>query len=75
MLTFSERTDDERAESRLRSAARRRGLRLVKSRSRTPSDWQYGTFMIVNDDNWLVAGNHNDGFGMTLEEVAEWLAE
>jgi hypothetical protein len=64
-------------EARLRRRARRDGLRLMKCRSRTPQDWRFGTFMLVDaNTNCVVATGHaGDGYGLTLEAVENELAE
>jgi hypothetical protein len=71
-------------ENRLRRAAQRQGLRLVKSRRRDPRAYDYGTYCLVEGPppsprggNWrsrtLVAGDQNTGYGMSLAEIAEQL--
>lgn len=71
-------TNDEerRLESLLRSRARTRGLRLVKSHSRTPEAYEYGLFMIVDaDTNMAVAGAWPSAFTMSLEDVAAYFSD
>jgi len=46
-------TSDVR-ENRLRRVAKRRGLRLVKSRRRDPRAVDYGGYMLVRDNNAVV---------------------
>jgi hypothetical protein len=71
-------------ENRLRRAADRQSLMLVKSRRRDPRAEDFGLYVLVDDS----AGNHYgrrggqaafsaflDGEGMTLDEVAEALGE
>jgi hypothetical protein len=61
----------ERArEAMLRRLARRQGLSVTRSRSRTPEAYQYGRYFIVSDQNWLLTSES----GMTLDEVEEWLS-
>jgi hypothetical protein len=63
-------------ENRLRRRARAQGLRLVRSRSRTPEHHEYGTYMLVDPHtNVVVAWGHPSGFGMTLEEIEQALME
>lgn len=81
---MAESTDqsDKVRENRLRRMAERQGLRLEKSRRRDPRALDYGTYALVQgsrDGNWrsreLVAGDHNTGYGMTLDEVEQQLSE
>jgi hypothetical protein len=63
-------------ENRLRRAARRRGLRLEKSKLRDPGAIGYGTFRIVDARaGKLVAGDRRSGYGMRLADVAERLGK
>jgi len=63
-------------ENRLRRAAARQGLRLEKSRRRDPRALDYGTYQLVNPfNNTLVAGNLNQGYGLTLDDVERALNE
>ena len=62
-------------ESRLRQRARRQGLTLRKSRSRTPEHYDFGTYCLVDEHNWLIAGDPNTGFGLTLDDVEQALNE
>jgi hypothetical protein len=58
-------------ENRLRRAARRRGLRLEKSKLRDPGAIGFGTYQLVTADTGkLVAGDRRSGYGLTLEQVA-----
>jgi hypothetical protein len=67
------RTDKLR-ENRLHRLCERRGWQLRKSRRRDPQAWDYGTYMVVDPyTNTLVAGNTNDGFGWTLDDVEEFV--
>lgn len=66
---------DKVRENRLRAMARRQRLQLQKSRRRDPNAWDYGTYQLVNDNNWLVAGDHNNGFGWSLDDIEQWLTK
>ena len=78
-MNSSVETDAEyvRRERRARSAARRQGLRLVKSRIRTQESYQWGTYMLVDaNTNWVVASGAADGFfGLLLDDVEDALVE
>jgi hypothetical protein len=64
------------SESTLRARARRQGLVLRKSRTRTPQHIDYGTYSLVDPNgNWLVAGDQNTGFGLTLDDIEAALNE
>jgi hypothetical protein len=66
--------DDQSREQRLRRAAKRQGLRLVKSRRRDPRAHDYGSYALVDVyTNMLVAGDQNTGYGLGLDEVEESL--
>ena len=61
-------------ENRLRRAAERQGLRLEKSRSRDPRALTYGTYRVVdNATDSIAAGGTTNGYGLGLDEVAEYL--
>jgi hypothetical protein len=65
-------------ENRLRRTLARRGYQLMKSRARDPHALSYGGYQIVEPtSNVLVAGDTGSkrGYGLTLEEVAEWTKE
>lgn len=69
-------TDEQRKvlENRLRRAAARQGLRLVKSRARDPRAVGYGTFMLVDVQTTGVACyGLSDGYGLDLHHVAAYL--
>jgi hypothetical protein len=77
-------TQHKTVENRLRAEAQRQGLRLERSRSRNPLAPEFGTYGLIEGpppspggENWrsriLVAGDHNTGFGLTLEDVARHL--
>jgi hypothetical protein len=70
-------------ENHVRRAAARQGLVLAKSRTRNPRAYDYGTYGLVCvtapgghwRSRWLVAGDQNTDYGLTLDEVEEALAE
>ena len=64
-------TREKGRENRLRRMADRQGLMLRKSRRRDTRAIDYGSWQIVDiRTSVLVAGGQ---FGMSLEEVEEWL--
>jgi hypothetical protein len=64
-------------EARARRLAARQGLRLVRARSRTPQDYLYGTYGLIDDETnaWVAHDACQRGYGLTLAEVEAWLAE
>lgn len=60
-------TNEKTQENRLRRSARRQGLRLVKSRRRDPRCIDYGTYMLIDDRNIVVA------WDMSIDAVIEGL--
>lgn len=68
-------TDHKVLENRLRRAAERQDLRLLKSRARDPRSRLYGTYMLVDQNNGVVFADHSTGrgYGLDLVDVAEWL--
>jgi hypothetical protein len=64
-------------ENRLRQAAARQNLRLVKSRVRDPRAPLYGTYMLVDVRTGGVVFANWDGlhqeYGLDLEDIAEYL--
>lgn len=61
-------------ENRLRRAADRQGLQLVKSRRRDPRAVDYGTYMIVDQrTNAVVGYGLQSGYGLSLEAVEDYL--
>lgn len=67
---------DKTRESRLRRAAARQGLTLHRSRARDPRAFAFGTYMLVDArHNFIVAGDHNQGFGLSLDDVERALSE
>lgn len=69
-------TQEERAEKaleqRARRAAKRIGLVAKKSRKGIGSVDNYGGFMLVDSDNWIVAGQRCD---LSAEDVIEYCTE
>ena len=62
---------DKVRENRIRRMATRQGLMLTKSRRRDPYALDYGNYWLVDPSlNALVAGGQ---FGMSLDDVEEWL--
>lgn len=60
-------------ESRARRRAIGNGLRVLKSRSRSPDHYAFGGFMIVDTDtNFAVAGSLPE-FCFSLEDVENFL--
>jgi len=66
--------DEKVRENRLRRMADRQGLKLVKSRRRDPSYYDYGAFWLVNPWSNTIEAGHPD-FGMSLDEVEAALLE
>ena len=58
---------------RLRKRAKSKGLRLMKSRCRTPDDPSYGGYMLVDDRNIVVEGARQNAYDATLAMVADYL--
>lgn len=69
----SEMTAPERKvyENRLRRAAARQGLRLVKSRTRDPRALTYGVYWLADANNVLVTGEPGRG----IADIAKWLGD
>ena len=57
-------------ENRLRRAAERQGLRLVKSRRRDPRALDYGGYWLIDRSHLIVCGGDN---GASLDEIEEVL--
>jgi len=57
-------------ENRLRRAAGRQGLRLIKSRRRDPRAVDYGRYWITGEHRMLLTSE----YGVTLDEVEEYLS-
>ena len=66
--------DDKVRENRLRRAADRQGLILVKSRRRDPRALDYGTFGLVDSRTGAVVAQGSErGFGLTLDQVEDYV--
>jgi hypothetical protein len=57
----------------LREAARHRGLKLVKSRRRTPGVGDYGRFGLTDQQGKALFGFGKDGLTATAEDIAAFL--
>ncbi len=65
-----------RDEARVRRKARRAGLVLRKSRTRTPEAPDFGLYHLVDPyDNVMFAGGYPFAFSLTLEEAEALLDE
>jgi len=64
-------TDEDKVrENRLRRAAQRQSLTLVKSRRRDERATDYGTYMLLDTQtSGVVASGLQSGYGLTLDEV------
>ncbi len=63
-------------ESSLRQRAKRLGLKLVKSRTRTIENPTFGTYGLVDANlNCWVVGDSERGYGFSLEQIADALNE
>jgi hypothetical protein len=61
---------DKVRENRLRRQAQRHGLRLEKSRQRTPCALGYGGYMLVEVyHNWAICGSYPYAFSATLDDI------
>lgn len=62
-------------ENRLRRMAERQGLRLIKSRRRDTRAYDYGTYVLVDQETTaLVTGHYGPGYGgASLDEIEEAL--
>lgn len=60
-------------ESRLRRMATRQGLQLCKSRVRNFRVPEWSTYMIADENNWIVAQGLHGGYGMSLADVENYL--
>jgi hypothetical protein len=69
-------TDDKVRENRLRRAAARQGLNLVKSRRRDPRALDFGTYMLLDTrTTGVVSKGLRSGYGLTLDDVEEQLTK
>jgi len=68
---------DKVRENLLRRMAARQGLALMKSRRRDPRAVDFGTYMLVDPDTNAVvaAGSDGHGYGLTLDDIEEWLTK
>ena len=69
-------------EIRVRRAAARQGLTVIKSRTRNPIHPDYGTYGLVlvtapggPRSRLHIAGDSQAGFGLSLDDIEEVLAE
>jgi hypothetical protein len=65
-------TSEKALDGRLRRKAERAGYRLVRCRSRNPEAQGYGTYYIIDDGGAVCAGDVLR-FGLTMQDVGEWL--
>jgi hypothetical protein len=66
---------DKVRENRLRRAAERQGLALMKSRRRDPRALGYGRYMIVDPaTNTVLAGELDSPRALDLDAVEAWLS-
>jgi len=66
--------EDKIRENRMRRMAERQGFTLQKSRRRDPRALDYGTYQIIEPRRNVVATFlEGDEFGLTLDDVEEWL--
>ena len=67
---------DKALENRLRRKADRMGMRLWKSRSRSPDAWEYGLYMLTDHSTGGLVhqAGPTSGHYLTLEDVEDWLA-
>jgi hypothetical protein len=74
MWSMATDIDEKVRENRLRRAAERQGLKLVKSRRRDRRALGYGGFMIVDANlNVVVAGELDSGRALDLDQVERYL--
>lgn len=74
-MSSSTTGDGKVRENRLRRAAARQGLRLVKSARRDPRAIDYGVYWIVRETTggWRGRELQSPEQGMTLDEVEDYL--
>jgi hypothetical protein len=60
-------------ENRLRRMADRQGLRLVKSRRRDPRASDYGTYVLVDQNNVIEYGAWTGRFAASLDDIEAYL--
>jgi hypothetical protein len=61
-------------ENQVRLVARRRGLALVKSRSRAVVE-RHGGFMLLDGDGRIVAGGVPAAYSLRLDDVQQFLVQ
>jgi hypothetical protein len=67
-------TSQQTQQSALYHLAKRKGFKLIKCRSRKRSDPEYGHYQISNSTtNQVVHMKGLNGYGLTLNDVAEYL--
>ena len=66
-------TTDKTYEKRIRRMAQRQRMRIKKARRRDPHAWDYGTYMLIDDDLNCVVLAHANGYGCSLEQIEEHL--
>ena len=67
--------EETRQTARMRRLAKPRGLRLVKSRCRTPEAIEFGGCMLVNDDGVIEHGGTPSFYCINLDEAEAYLAQ
>jgi len=74
-MTTDTATDFRVRENRLRRVAHRQGLTLQKSRARDPRAITYGTYQLVDLDNYVVYADWSlqRGHGLELDDVEMFL--
>ena len=67
----------ERHEAFVRREAKRQGLKLVKSRTRTTRAYEYGTYGLIDPsiNAWVLTDPAGRGYGYSLTEVLDWLRQ
>jgi len=66
-------TSTSARERAARHALERMGYKLQKARTQNPSDYTFGTYMIVDPFRNAVVAGMPSGFGMHLEDVEGWI--
>jgi hypothetical protein len=60
-------------ENRLRRAAKRQGLELVKARQRDARGTVHGTYGLTDENDWIYLANRQEGYGLTLDQIEAFL--